>query len=356
MHIDDAKTRLQHYPSLRWLAKADHLHWQEAEESVRIEATEATPASAAKIFPITVHAGGRVEIPALHVSDYPDEAARQSFCQAEPGEPKAMAMLCNRFYRDSGHTFLYVHYPTEPAKDAVIDFNAGDTALGQGGMLRNTLFNHYRVDSSSNALGNGVTSFIGFPVSAKQADLIQADAALTMANPGFRYHLFNFMRDAVNCAGFAMTRLQHVGVPLEQLSRKSVKRNFDNDHLPDYLLTWPAQLHRDVGRRGAHHEDCSQMEVPLHYNGAIDPHGLCLTQTSDGTLVGEVRSGCGYAEHVRPKGDKFIAYDIKEVADHVLPHVIDEKGAVRDLSTVPPIAPLAATPVNTVRQPFGISR
>lgn len=349
MQIETAKARINQFPTLRWLSKAHEVRWTMLRDAVAIDAHENTPEPIARLLPIHVFPDGRVEITGMQIADYPDMQQRKTLCAMPPPEAKpAVVFLCNRFYHKAGHSFLYLHYPDAPEKDTLIDADGGKEALGHAGMLRSIGFHRDAVDSSTNTRMHGVSSFIGFPISAAQADLLQADAALTMLNPNFRYHLVNFTEDAVNCSGYAVTRLQNIGVPMEYLTNHRVARRFDNDHLPDYLITHPGVLHKDIAARGSDHPKRTTLTVdlPRRLHGTDDqPHQLHLTRTGDGVLLGEIRSGTA-----RLARDKYLVYDFRPIVDHVMPALIDRDGQFRDLSNVEAIAPLALSPLNVVSQ------
>ncbi len=134
--IDHAKHILHRYPALAWMPNETHdLQWELDGYTVRITPTPGTALAEkwGQNFPVEV-TNERVALPAFGITRYPSAFARNDLAE---GATSAMVFIANRFYRVSGHSFLYMHYPTHPENDKIINFNAGPTSLGQFGMKRN---------------------------------------------------------------------------------------------------------------------------------------------------------------------------------------------------------------------------
>lgn len=346
--LTHAKTVLKRYPSLAWLPETtDGFQWREERGTVTITPEPGT-AIAEKwghYFPVIVTPSERVELPAFDVRSYPSPHQREHLAQ---GKPTAMAMLCNRFYRATGHSFLYLHYPEHPLDDKIINFNAGKNSLGKLGMRRDVDFVHHAADGVIDPELRGVTSFAGFPITDMQAKVIEADAILAMSNPDYiRYSLLNQGANALNCVGFALNRLQNANEPLGQLTGKHhVRRALDNDCLPDYHLTTPGSVHKDVRARISESID----RTTLHIHHAGDARGkhdaeLLLARSPDGLLLGETRS----ITRPMPGKDQYLAHDIVALADHLFPAVLQpDKAEPRTLAEVK-LPTFESAPVNTQR-------
>lgn len=346
---DAARQLLTHYPSLRWIAKHhEQFHWYGKEGGFYImPKRDGTLTHAEANFPVVIDRQGEVHLPSLGVEDYPNNVERESI--AKPPPTRAIAFICNRFYRQTGHTFLYIHDLDHPGEDQIINFNAGDKAFGDFGMHRSIAYYNQKLVDMSDARERGVTSFAGFPISAEQLAVLKADTTMTMLNPDFTYHLLNHRLDAVNCTGYGMTRLQNIGVPLEKLTGRKVKRRIDNDHLPDFTIAQPDALQKTIereARRAPTRNKFDLQDVP-NRDGSLHEFHLAAVP-ENGLVLGYIGERVGQ----RVLDDKYISIDIAQL----IKHVKDENIICRDGSCGPfseqAIAALSGQAVNTERQPF----
>lgn len=348
-----AKTVLERYPSLKWMAKQpQHFDWEVEGERVTLQPKEGDPIALrwGEFFPVIIE-GERVSLPAFHLDDYPCADSRSDLGK---GETKAMLLLCNRFIRSKGHSFLYLHYPARPEDDKIINFNNGKDVLGHLGMRRTVEFVHRRTGDVTEPELRGVTSFAGFPITERQAEVLEADSILTMANPSFAYHLISLGKDAVNCIGYAMTRVQAINEPLGQLTGKhDVKRLVCNDHLPDMLVTRPDRVHASILQRAAEGQDRTTASITAPA-GSAKHGGAMLRLARNGELLLGHTSAVPMAL-ANAGRDKFLAHDIVEMMDQLLPQVLDPQAKVKPLGgTV--LRPLACSRQNDTQQPtLGLS-
>lgn len=344
--IDYARHVLRRYPALAWMPDAkEALTWQVDGQTVRIQPAPGS-AMAEKwghYFPVEV-IGERVALPAFGIDRYPSAHARADLAD---GPTHAMVFVANRFYRMGGHSFLYLHYPDHPADDKIINFSNGPTSLGQFGMKRDVDFVHSPADGVTDPLLRGVTSFAGFPITERQARVIEADATLAMCNPHYiRYALFNQGANALNCVGFALSRLQNAQESLAQLTGKHrAPRPVDNDSLPDYRLTLPGSVHRDIRDRIRESTDRTVLPIQHPEGGAPDTE-LLLARSPDGLLLGETRR----TRRPIPGQDQYLAHDMVAVMDHLLPQVLSPSAEVKPLNGLA-LSTFVGTPLNRDRQP-----
>ena len=342
--IEHVKTVLHRYPALAWLPETSGFHWEVSPGRVTI-----TPDKETKIaktwghyFPVIVTSTEKVKLPAFGLEDYPSMNHRADLAN---GPNDAMVFVANRFYRAGGHSFLYLHYPTHATDDKIINFNAGKHSLGKFGMRRDVDFVHSLADGVTEPSMRGVTSFAGFPITQRQAQVLEADAILAMCNPHYiRYSLLNHGINALNCVGFAMSRLQNANEPLGQLTGKHhVPRVLDNNSLPDYRMTLPGNVHKDI--RARIRESADRTVLPIHGPQGQAPAELLLARSPDGLLLGEMRN----VQKPLPQRDQYLSHDIVALLDHLLPHVLNERAETQPLAGLT-LPPYEGTAINTERQ------
>ncbi len=193
----------------------------------------------------------------------------------------------------------------------------------------------------------GVTSFAGFPITERQAQIIEADAIMAMCNPHYiRYALFNQGPNALNCVGFTLSRLQNANEALGQLTGKDrASRPADNNSLPDYKITVPGSVHRDIRERIR--ESTDRTVMPIHHpdRNHAPAAELLLAHSKNGLLLGETRN----TTRPLPGRDQYLSHDIVALMDHLLPQTLTDKGAVKPLLPQT-LTPFTGAPVNRARQ------
>lgn len=345
--IDHAKHVLRRYPALAWMPdEKEGLEWHVEGQTVRITPTPGTTLAEkwGNYFPVEV-IGERVALPAFGIDRYPSAHAREDLAK---GPTHAMVFVANRFYRFGGHSFLYMHYPAHPTDDKIINFNAGPTSLGQFGMKRDVDFVHSAADGVTDPKLRGVTSFAGFPITERQAHVIEADATFAMCNPHYiRYAMLNHGANALNCVGFTLSRLQNANESLGQLTGKHhAHRPVDNDSLPDYLVTLPGSVHSDIRNRIRESTDRTVLPICHPGNGDAPAAELLLARSKEGLLLGETRN----AQRPIPGRDKYLSHDMVAMMDHLLPHVLTPAAEVKPLAGLP-LPAFTDEPVNRERIP-----
>jgi hypothetical protein len=364
-----AQAHLRQYPSLKWLADDPaHYNWRQDGDTITITPTADNKAAEPykKYFPVVVthkaNKGVVVSLPALGIQDYPRPDERPALTEQKD---EAIALVCNRFYRRGGHSYLYLHYPKHPKDDKIFDFNAGSQSLGQGGMQRTADFTLAKVSEITDPQKRGISSFVGFPLSRTQAKILEADAAMNISGEAIKYSLFNTGVDSVNCLGFALSRLQDTGESfgLLQGEVKIARPLNPHDPLPHYRMTIPDNVNNDIWRvLGKAAEKTSLAitnlpmpadqqqfkrapitKLPLLNRTTPDTVNFNFARTANGLLVGAIQH-----PNVQDKDkDKFIVHDFHLLTESgVLDRMLKRSGAVEDLSRVKH-PPVSAVPLNT---------
>lgn len=345
-----AKQVLRRYPSLKWMAEQpQHFDWQEADGHVTIAPKEGDKLAGThgRFFPVVV-TGEQVALPGFELTDYPSADHRGDLAQ---GPNAAMVFLCTRYRSAIGHGFLYLHYPTQPEKDKIIDFSGGKNPRSRWGH-RTVDFVHSHADGVLDLELRAVNSFAGFPITERQAAVLEADSILTMANPSFLYHMTNFGKDALNCVGFSKNRLQNINEDLGQLTGKThVRRRFSNDDLPDQLIARPDLVQRDIVQLTARGDDRTSVSLiaPTAPTAGERHRGATLQLARNGELLlGHTQSNPRHLADA--KRDKFISHDIVAIMDTLLPQVLDPQANVKKLSDQGILKPITCRRYNEQEQ------
>ncbi len=347
--IAHAKEILAHYPALRWLPTTQGFRWEA--QGARVVISPEDGGSIAEKhgahFPVVVE-GDRVSLPAFGITHYPDAHHRTRLAD---GPNAAMVFVCNRFLGPGGHSYLYLHYPAHPADDRIINFNAGANPLGKFGIKRFADFVHRSADGITEAEMRGATSFAGFPVTERQARVIEADAIFTMIHPHHQlYSLFNL--EGLNCLGFSLSMLHNVHENIGQLSGKPGTITTALGH---FARTWPENVHNRIHRMIGGADEHAALRIC--HDGADCTHAystLRLARSPDGLLLGETMG----STRPHPSRDKYIAHDMVKLMDHLLPRVLNERAEVMPLAGLA-LPEVTAAPLNEKQRsvlPTGMSR